>query len=356
MKAFAVFALSLLFALAAYFIAVNHWITGWKFELFIVVLGLAQAAILMDRKVVSKYIALSKPGIIMGNGLMAFVGYAVGARGAFDWGAFLVMLGGLSSVIASGCAINNVIDRVADAKMHRTRNRPLVRGEVTPRAAIAFAMVSLGLGCWLLHGVPLALALFGWVIYVALYSPLKYRTVHGTLVGSVAGAMPPLIGYTAATGRVDAAGWILFAMVALWQMPHFYAIAIYRMEEYKAAGIPVLPLVRGIESTRRQMFIYVIAFIVVSTMLTIYMSLFYLVAILALGFGWLFLSLRGGSSPTRWARHMFLYSLVVVMGLTFLAAQEIFTVFDEKVVLNAGRDESSIPPGSECDNQLIDSL
>ena len=176
--------------------------------------------------VIKTYIALTKPGIIMGNLFTAAGGFALASRGHFNVWPFLATLEGLALIIASACIFNNYIDRTLDGKMERTKNRPLVRGVVSPRNAIITATVlgiigtlTLVLFTNILTG---GLALFGLFVYVVLYTFLKPHTMHVILIGSIAGAIPPVVGYSAATCTLDGAALILFFMIALWQMPHFF--------------------------------------------------------------------------------------------------------------------------------------
>jgi len=268
------------------------------------------------------YLILTKPGIIMGNVITATGGFALAARGQFDFWLFLAMLEGLALIVASACVFNNYIDREADKKMARTRNRPLVKGTISATTALIYATL-LGLfGIFILakftNLLALAVALTGFVVYVALYSFVKYRTVHGTLIGSIAGAAPPVVGYTAVTGCFDLAALIIFAIIVMWQMPHFYAIAIYRVEDYAAASIPILPIKKGMRATKIQMLIYVVTFMIVSCMLSFFSftNMIYLIVSILVGMTWLTLSVKGFrcKCDQSWARMMFMFSLVVVMA------------------------------------------
>jgi protoheme IX farnesyltransferase len=157
--------------------------------------------------------------------------------------------------VASGCVFNNCIDRDIDLKMERTKNRVLVQGLISLKLALVYATV-LGVAglCLLYGGQPVGglFAVIGFVIYVGFYSLyLKRKSVHGTLVGSLSGAMPPVIGYVAVSNSFDMAALTLLVMFSLWQMPHSYAIAIFRFNDYLAASIPVLPVKRGIEVAKK---------------------------------------------------------------------------------------------------------
>ena len=269
------------------------------------------------------YIALMKPGIIMGNGITAVGGFALASRGHFDFWLFVAMFFGLSFIIGSACAFNNYIDRDADKKMGRTQNRALAKGTLPHRNALFFASFIGLLGTLLLafyvNTLTTLIALCGFVIYVFAYSFMKYRSTHATLVGSIAGAVPPVVGYCAVSQHFDLGAVLLFFIIALWQMPHFYAIAIYRREEYAAASIPVLPVKEGIAKTKIQMVIYVAAYFIASVLPTLfgYTGMVYLSIAVFLGSVWLFLSLQGfkAKNDALWARKMFLFSLVIVTVL-----------------------------------------
>lgn len=270
------------------------------------------------------YLLLTKPGIIMGNALTTAGGYALAARGQFSLGLFLSMVLGLALIIASACVFNNYIDRNHDAKMNRTKYRALARGIIPHRKALLFG-TSLGL----LGTLTLALgtnplttcvALTGFFFYVIVYSLSKYQTTYGTLIGSIAGAIPPVVGYTAVAHRLDLGAFILFAIIAMWQMPHFFAIAIYRLSDYTKASIPVFPRVKGMHKTKIHMTVYLLAFIMATTLLTLcgYTTLTFMVIMALVGISWLVLALKGFSAKNdpRWARKMFIFSLVVVTTLS----------------------------------------
>jgi protoheme IX farnesyltransferase len=190
----------------------------------------------------SDYLSITKPRMVLGNALVAAAAFAFASPAAFNWQAFVLMLVGLSLVMAGGCALNNVYDRDIDARMERTRGRTMAAGRMPAGAAVWWGAVLLLCGAALLAWVnqlALFLALAGAVAYVAAYTPLKHRSAHALWIGALAGAMPPLVGYAAAAGVLDGWAAAFFAFLYLWQLPHFTAIAIYRYEEYAAAGVPL---------------------------------------------------------------------------------------------------------------------
>jgi protoheme IX farnesyltransferase len=275
---------------------------------------------------IKAYLQLIKPGIILGNAVTAAGGFGLASRGELDVGRLGLTLLGLGCVIGSACAFNNVIDKEADQQMARTQQRPLATGAITPKSALIFAIILGFTGVLLLDTLvnlsATLLAVIGFAVYVFFYSFLKYRTVHATLIGSIAGAIPPVVGYCAVHPRLDGAALLLFLIVALWQMPHFYAIAIYRLQEYAAAAIPVLPLVKGMRRTKREMWLYVAGFSAVSALLSWggYAGRGYLAASLCLGVAWLCLGWAGFKTDddSAWGRWMFRFSLVAITLLCAL--------------------------------------
>ena len=287
---------------------------------------LGSAAALETPSFIERYVSLTKPGIVVGNAISTAGGFFLASKGHPDPALFLVTLCGVSLIVASGCVFNNVIDRDIDEKMERTRNRALVIGLVSPAKAIVFAALLGMTGGTLLHSVsPLAARLseFGFVVYVGLYSLyLKRHSAHATLIGSLSGAMPPAIGYCAVTGRFDGCAVLLLLIFGLWQMPHFYAIAILRLSDYAAAGIPVLPVQRGIAATKRYIVFYTGAFMVSALALSAggYTGVLYTGVAAGLTAYWLAMAISGyrANDDRVWARRMFLCSIVVVTILSVM--------------------------------------
>lgn len=273
------------------------------------------------------YIQITKPGIIFGNVLSVAGGFFLAAQGHVDFMLFLATVIGTSLVVASGCVFNNWIDRDIDVKMERTKNRAMVQGAISSPVALAYATLLGVAGFGLLYFKANALAalcgLIGFIIYVGFYSLyLKRKSVHGTLVGSLSGAMPPVIGYCAVSGQFDLAALTLLVMFSLWQMPHSYAIAIFRFNDYRAASIPVLPVERGVQAAKKQIIWYIVAFIVATLMLTVggYAGLGYLAVAAAMGLYWLYMALRGNkvTDDRLWARKVFAFSIFTITALSVM--------------------------------------
>ena len=211
---------------------------------------------------------LAKPRITSLVLVTAAVGFAVGGRGSFDSLAFLVFLAGTAFLCGGASALNHYFERETDALMERTRRRPIPAGRLRPEEALLFGLGLSAAGLVLLAFVnPLTLALgaASLLSYVLAYTPLKRVTSLCTVVGAVPGALPPLMGWAAARGSLGAAGWGLFAILFLWQLPHFLAIGWLYREDYARGGFPMLAVTdKDGASTGRQAVLYATALLPVT--------------------------------------------------------------------------------------------
>jgi protoheme IX farnesyltransferase len=269
------------------------------------------------------YYLLTKPGIIFGNLITVAAGFLLASKGNIDIRLFLAALVGMGFIMASSCVFNNDINSENDKKMERTKNRALVTGLISRENALAFG-VFLGLvGCYILFAftnlLTMMIAGFGFFVYVFLYSFWKCRTIYGTAIGSIAGAVPPVVGYIAVSNQLDLGALILFAIMVLWQMPHFFSIAIYHFDDYTKADIPVLPIKKGLYRAKIHMVIYIVGFIAATSLLTLFgfTGNIYLGLTSLVGLSWLMLCLKGFSTydDNLWAKQMFRLSLVMIMTL-----------------------------------------
>ena len=274
-----------------------------------------------------QYLQVTKPGIIFGNLISVVGGFLLASKGDIDYPLFIATLLGVSLVVASGCVFNNYIDRDIDSVMERTKNRPLVRGLIDPKISLVYASV-LGIAGMVLllvaaNVVAMLIAGVGFVVYVGVYSLyMKRKSVYGTLVGSLSGAAPPVIGYCAVTGQFDTGALILLLIFSLWQMPHSYAIAIFRFKDYQAANIPVLPVIKGISVAKNHIILYIIAFMFATLMLAIsgYAGYKYLIVAAAVSVWWLGMALSGYKTTNDrvWARKLFVFSIVAITSLSVM--------------------------------------
>ncbi len=272
-----------------------------------------------------KYLFLTKPGILFGNFITTLGGFFLAAQGSIDIFLLLLTLIGTTLVVASGCVVNNVIDQDIDIKMQRTQNRALVKKTISPTVALVYAFVLGLIGFSILwfgvNGYAFLFAVIGFVVYVGFYSLWTKRTsIHQTVIGSISGASPPVIGYTAVTHQFDVAALLLFLAYGLWQMPHSWAIAIYRFDDYKNAGIPILPVARSIYRTKIECVIYILLFAAVLNGLYCfgYTNIFFLITFNALTAYWFYLSIIGfkAENDQLWAKRFFLYSVILITLLS----------------------------------------
>lgn len=227
------------------------------------------SALPLARTSASDWLELTKPRITTMVVFTALVGFVAASPGA-GWSArLLAALAGTALVAAGASALNQVLERGSDALMNRTRMRPIPAGRIRPAEAACFGALLTAAGLALLAGgcgsLSALVAFATWASYVFLYTPLKRRTHLATLVGAVPGALPPVIGWAAASGRLEPGAFILFAIVFLWQIPHFLAIAWIFRDDYERGGIRVLPVIdREGVLTGRQAVLHSVALVVVS--------------------------------------------------------------------------------------------
>jgi protoheme IX farnesyltransferase len=271
---------------------------------------------------IKQYYSLTKPGVLYGNALTVAAGYLLAAKGDVDLMLFLGVFVGSSLIIASACVLNNYLDQDIDAIMDRTKQRAIVSGKVKGRRAVQFSatlgIVGLIILLYTTNLLVAALGIIGFVTYVVFYGMLSKRmSVHGTLVGSISGAIPILAGYTAVTGAIDLGDVLVFIILFAWQFPEFYSIAIYRFKEYKAAGIPLLPIVKGLRRTKIEILAYTYLFVLSSLSLTLfgYTGLTYFTIMASVGAYWVWLAVKGFSTDDdeRWARKMFRFSMISIL-------------------------------------------
>lgn len=266
---------------------------------------------------------LTKPGVTR-MCVLTTVGGMLLAPGHIGWIAGTAAVLGSALAVGGANAANMWWERDLDAKMSRTRRRPLPAGRMRPHEALRFAaalsVAAVALLLAFTNVLAAALAAAAILSYVFVYTPLKVRTPLALVIGAVPGAVPPLLGWTAVTGSLDAGGLVLFGILLVWQIPHFIAIALYRKTEYARAGIRVVPLVRGDAMAKIQAVAWAGALVPLSLMLTPLgvAGFFYLSAAMLLGMaflGWAFTGLHDAAGA-RWARGYFLASLAYLPALT----------------------------------------
>lgn len=280
----------------------------------------------------SVYLELTKPRLTLLAVATTAVGLHLGAVGPVDAGRWVATLVGAALVGGAGGALNQYLEWTLDAKMVRTQRRPLPSGRLAPRAARTFGLLLGGaglavLGLWV-NAPAAGLGAATLVSYLALYTPLKTRTPLCTLVGAVPGALPPLIGWAAACGTLDVGGWVLFALMFLWQLPHFLALAWLYREDYARAGFKMLPAMDPTgRAVGRQIALSCLALVPVSLVPTVLQVTggVYFSAALVLGLAFLGMGTAAAvAQTTQAARRLFVASITYLPGLlAFMAADKI---------------------------------
>jgi len=275
------------------------------------------------------YLRLIKPGITTSNTISGVAGFCLAASAvAWSWTAFVGAIGGIMLIIASACVANNILDRNMDKKMKRTATRDVAAGVISVPRAVLFSVLLGLVGFTLLfiwtNMLTLLLGVVAYIWYVVIYGIAKRTTPYSTLIGGVAGALPPAAGYTALTGQFDAAAIILFAILFFWQLPHFYAISMFRQKDYAAVDVPVWAVRYGMKSTKVQIFISVVLYAISAALLTLYgyTGIIYLVVSSVLSVYWIYKGavLYRRIDDVTWAKTMFGISLLVLMAICALIA------------------------------------
>jgi heme o synthase len=273
---------------------------------------------------VAAYIELTKPRITFLIVLTAAAGFCLGSRGAVNYLTFTHAMIGIALLSSGIATLNQFMERDLDGLMRRTEARPLPSGRLLPFEALWFGItLTLAAELYLAFSVNLLTAVLGLTViagYLFLYTPLKTRTSLSTAVGAFPGAMPPLIGWAAARGEVDVAAWVLFAILFLWQFPHFLAIAWMYREDYGRAGIRMLPVVEPDgRVTGQQIILYALMLVPVS-LLPAFLGIsgrVYLVAALTLGLLFLGSSIRAALSKSNQHARQLLLASVLYLPLLF---------------------------------------
>lgn len=271
----------------------------------------------------SEYLELTKPRIAVMALVSVAVGYTLAGGSDWQWLPLANALWGIGSVAVACSVLNQLLERNTDALMQRTANRPLAAGRITPGAALCFGLAT-GVGglVWLLlfvNSLTALLSLATLLLYVCIYTPLKRVSSICTTVGAIPGALPPVLGWTAAGGSLDAGGFSLFAILFLWQFPHFLAIGWLHRLDYSGAGLKMLPAVP--RATGVLAAVYAIALIPVSLLpeRSAIAGDAYLLVAVALGLGYLAATLRFSWKQSRETARMLLWSSLVYLPLLLLA-------------------------------------
>lgn len=277
-----------------------------------------QAQSLVQTRQLSDFISITKPRINLLSVSTTLIGMWLAAPGMLGLDLIFFTLTGTAMAAAAAATLNNFLDRELDRKMERTADRPLPSGRIEPHEALAMGMILTAASFTILavftNFLTAFLALAAILFYAPVYTLLLKRiTPMCTVLGGITGAIPPVMGWTAVTGQIEPAAIVLFGILFFWQPPHFWALALLRVEEYRNAGIPMLPVVHGAEMTRRQILLYATALLPISALLyaTGVVTWTYLVLALILGLGFVGAAIYSMRDPENVVKtqKLFLYSL-----------------------------------------------
>lgn len=284
-----------------------------------------RGAVTREKGRIASYVELTKPRIAFLLVLTSAAGFYLGSVGSFDWILFANSMVAITLLAFGVATLNQFIERDLDRLMARTAGRPLPLNAITPTEALVFGLAQcIAAELYLLFAVNALTAFLGMIVivgYVLVYTPLKTRTSVSTAIGAIPGALPPLMGWTAATGEITLVAWALFAMQYLWQFPHFLAIAWLYREEYKNAGIKMLPVVEPSgRLTARQIVLCAIMLLPVSLAPFFFgiSGLVFLIGGAVLGIAFLWLSAVAAIRKTNTAARYLLLASVIYLPLLFI--------------------------------------
>lgn len=303
------------------------------------------------------YWLVMKPWIVFANLISAAAGFFLAAQGRIDLAIFFPTMIGISCIVASGCVFNNYIDRNIDLQMDRTRHRALANQRIPLCLALAYAATLGTTGVTILllktNALSTSIAVLGFAVYVCVYSLyLKRNSIYSTVVGSLAGAAPPLAAYCCVRNQLDLEAIILLAIFSLWQIPHSYAITIFRYDDYAAAAIPVMPVKSSIHTTKKLIIYHIAAFILTAQMLTVfgYTGYAYFIVVTAFGLYWLYTACLGykASADRIIARKLYIFSIITIFMLSVMMSIDFArpplprkTFFDEAKSVHLAHNEGS---------------
>jgi len=283
------------------------------------------------RERLKAYYLVTKPGIVRGNAVHVVAGALFASASGLLWKELLGVLVGTSLVIASACVANNYMDRGIDARMKRTKERPSVTGQIAFQSAVIYLAFLLIAGLAVLYVTTnllvIAIGLIAYMLYVFAYGWAKRTTIHSTLIGAIPGALPAMAGYVAIDGQLSVGAWLVFLLIFAWQMPHFYAISVFRRSEYESAGLPVLGVVKPITIVKRYMLAYILFYALVIALLIISRTVGIVAGVLLLvgSAYWIAVYYNNKTDERKWALSVFLASLVLTILLVVAAVLNLFT-------------------------------
>lgn len=285
---------------------------------------------------ISPYITLCKPRVVMLMILTSMVGMCLATTNAdFSWKLFILGNLGIALMACSAAAVNHLVDQHIDRLMKRTEKRPLAQGNLTEKNAIIFSLILGILGLFVLifyvNNLTALLTFFTLIGYAVIYTVfLKHATPQNIVIGGIAGAAPPLLGWVAMTGHIGLGAFVLLLIIFVWTPPHFWALAIDRVEDYKKASVPMLPVTHGILHTKKNIFWYTIILSLV-TLLPFVIGLsgwIYLIGVIILNLRFIQMAHRLlRASDNKLAMPTFHYSIIYLMTLFVFLLMDHFLHF-----------------------------
>lgn len=272
------------------------------------------------------YLELCKPRVVALMILTAIVGMFLAVPGMVPMRLLFFATMGIALTASSAAVINHLVDRHLDAVMRRTEKRPIVRGQVKPKQAILFALLLAVTGvailCIYINALTAVLSVLTFIVYAFIYTLyLKHATPQNIVIGGIAGAAPPLLGWTAVTGSVDPNSLLLVLIIFTWTPPHFWALSIYRHKDYQSANVPMLPVTHGVQFTTLNIILYTILLLLSSVLpfVTGMSGLIYLVTALVMGGRFLYWGIRlYMTQDHRYAVKAFRFS-IIYLAVIFIA-------------------------------------
>jgi len=289
-----------------------------------------------------EYLELCKPKVVLLILFTALVGMFLSTEGLVPFNAWFWGLIGIGLAASAGAALNHWVDEEIDARMERTHDRPLPTGNINGQQAVIFALslitLSMAILFWFVNSLTAILTFASMVGYAVIYSMfLKRTTPQNIVLGGAAGAAPPVLGWTAVTGEIHGEALLLFLIIFIWTPPHFWALAIKRVDDYSKAGVPMLPVTHGIAFTKLHILLYTILLVVITILpfLILMSGTIYLVGALTLGAGFVFYSLKlYRSQGDQYAMKTFGYSIFYLSALfAFLLIDHYARIFIRAFIL-----------------------
>ena len=290
-----------------------------------------------------EYLELCKPKVVLLILFTALVGMVLSSNGWLPSAVWVWGLVGIGLAASAGAALNHWVDEEIDARMQRTHDRPLPRGEISGRQAVTFALVLAALSMAVLlifvNALTAALTFASMIGYAVIYSMfLKHSTPQNIVLGGAAGAAPPVLGWSAITGEIHGEALLLFLIIFVWTPPHFWALAIKRVDDYASAGVPMLPVTHGIAFTKLHILLYTILLVVVTLMpfLVLMSGVIYLAGAIALGIGFVYHAVKlYRAEGDRHAMKTFGYSIFYLSALFgFLLLDHYARIFIRAFILD----------------------